>query len=98
MSDFVDVDGCPVPGGGNRCVEHTLGLQRVGEVGQGERGLAPAEHRQDVAGLVDEAVLVAQAVAVGPPRVDVRVTAPGTGDVDRGPALDGGGGVHVVVV
>ena len=45
-----------------------------------------------------KAVLVAQPVAVRPPGLHVGVAAAGTGDVDRGPPLDGRVGVEVVVV
>ena len=55
--------------------------------GIGDDRVAAADHREDVGGLVDEAVLVAEAVAVGPPGRGVRMAVAAAGDVDRRPAL-----------
>ena len=79
--------GARLPGRLDRRVEHALGDQRIGEVGQRNDRGAAADDGQDVAGLVDEGVLVAEAVAVGPPRIDVRVAVAAAGDVDRRPPL-----------
>ena len=68
-------------------VEHALGDQGVGEVGQRHDRGAAAEDGEDVGGLVDEAVLVAEAVAVRPPRRGVGVAVAAAGDVDRRPPL-----------
>ena len=67
-----DGDGLVGAGGFDCRVEDALGLQGVGEVGhRDDRGPA-ADHREDVGRLIDEAVFVAEAVAVGPPRGRVR--------------------------
>ena len=47
--------------------EDALGLVGVVEVGDRHGRLLAAEHLEDVVGLVDEAVLVADDVGVGPP-------------------------------
>ena len=63
--------------------------------GRATTGCAAAEDGEDVGGLVDEAVLVAEAVAVRPPGRGVRVAVAAAGDVDRRPPLHAavGGGV-----
>ena len=82
------VDGGVLAGRLDGGVQHALGDQGIGEVGQGDDRFAAAEDGEDVGGLVDEAVLVAEAVAVGPPRRGVRVAVAAAGDVDRGPPLE----------
>ena len=80
-----DGDGLVGAGGFDRCVEDALGLQGVGEVGhRDDRGPA-ADHREDVGRLIDEAVLVTEAMAVGPPRSRVGMAVAAAGDVDRRP-------------
>ena len=79
--------GARLPGRLDRRVEHALGGQRISEIGKRNNRDTATDDGQDVAGLIDEGVLVAEPVAVGPPRVDVRVAIAAAGDVDRRPPL-----------
>ena len=54
--------------------------------GIGTTGGPAADHREDVRRLIDEAVFVTEAVAVGPPRGRVGMAVAAAGDVDRRPA------------
>ena len=66
-------------------MQNPLGLERIGKVGHGYLWFSAGEHGDDVSGLVNEAVLVTEAVAVGPPRRGIWVVIAAASDVDRGP-------------
>src|SRR5204862_7555362 len=71
-------------GAHDRGLEHLLGLERVFEVRHRHDRLLPADDFHDVGGLVNEAVLVANDVRVGPPVADIGVVA-AVRDHDAGP-------------
>ena len=72
---FAHLDRAAVLGREQGRLEDALGFVGVGEVGDRHDRLLAAQDVDDVGGLVDEAVLVAQDVGVRPPGADVRVIA-----------------------
>src|SRR5271157_3575084 len=94
---FTDRHGSTLSGRYQRGLQHPLGLVGIVEVGDGDGGLGAAEYLKNIVGLVDEAVLIAKSVGVGPPVLGIRMVA-AVGAHDRGPALHGSGTRGVVVL